>query len=238
MTGPRPVQIQPRNKPPKPEEANAHYANANMQALMSTAGDGPPPQPPPEIGTDGIFPDPDPTLFLASPHATNDPEVPEADTEPSSGAQGSILPTGHHPVSDADRPPSTRAEFSNQQKALQGPYPEVIDLFMGRTGEMPATGLLKIAKPVPPPPVVRTEVIIKHDLPTKQAAYKFVRETTVCLDGTMIIFRQNQIVYDVNLIDQLLRSGCDSIAPCEVAETFIQCPACRHQFPPSVGQGK
>lgn len=248
MSGPSKVTIQPRNKPPKPSEVAAHYQNQNAAAQASAvaaqvAADAPT-LPPEVLDNGGQFVDPDASL-ITNLVAAAPPEVPTPQPD-APAPQVPLLPPGNFGspipeplVNSTPKPPATRQEFQAQQRALNGPYPDIADIFTGKTGEVPLTGLVQPLQPAPPPPpVVRTEVVVKHELPDKQAAYKCIKETTVCLDGIMTVIPLGQIIYDVNLIDQLLTTGCDNFVPAEVAESFIRCPACRHEFPPSVGQSK
>jgi hypothetical protein len=145
------------------------------------------------------------------------------------------------PIQPENKPPSTHAEFRQQQAEQFNPnsYPDVADIFTGKAGPLwkPNTGIIDVraaqeaAMPPRPQALPPQEIVVKHELPDKALAYKAIRNFSCYLGSTMVSFFEGQVIYEISTIDQLLMGGCDSIVPVDTAENFIQCPACRHQFP-------
>lgn len=142
---------------------------------------------------------------------------------------------------EPDPPPNTRRQYEQEQRELEGPRPEITDIFTGMAGgEMPRTGFVGL-QPVPVAPQGNTkpleQVIVKHELPNLADAYKFTEQITAYVgrhgNGSQsITFAQGQILYDAELIEELLAGGVTCLVPVAMAQDFIQCPQCGHQFPP------
>ena len=135
-------------------------------------------------------------------------------------------------------PPKSRQEYLQQQQQMSGfyQYPDVAEVFSGKVpGVIP---LNHQEPPAPSLPTARTltEVTVHHQMPERARAYMALQQFTICFDGVTSTFLKDALIYDVNMIDYLLMTGCTMIAPaCEV-ENWIQCPNCRHNFPPEAGK--
>lgn len=132
------------------------------------------------------------------------------------------------------QPPKTREEYNRQQQQMSGnyQYPDVADVFSGR-----ATGIIPISsQPAPPPslPVQRVaqEVTVKHEMPDKALAYEATETFSCFMDGVMMTFLKGQTIYDFNIINYLLMTGCTKIAPSGEVENWLICPGCKHVGPP------
>jgi hypothetical protein len=133
------------------------------------------------------------------------------------------------------KPPSTRAEYERQFTYQNGEFPEVTDLFTGNVPQGMQPDAIVHFPPVGPPVIAAAappvQVIVEHRIPDQALAYKFTRAAHMQLDGSFHEWKANDIIYDVSVIQQILRSGFDGLVPLEVAKNFTECPMCHHQFP-------
>jgi hypothetical protein len=227
---PKQVNIQPRNTPPKPHERDQQFAQADAQAKALAAQA---PEAPREIIT-GPFPEPHIAALPKAPEPIPS-QVDLPTLTPSPVAGNSVLLT----PSEQERPvpPRTRQEYTIQQRAIdgQGEYPDVADIFVGKIpGETPSTGYLKTpSKPAPAPQPQKVEVVVKHELPEEARAYKVLQQRSAYIGDTFRVFQKDEIIYEVYVIDELLRGHADWIAPLMESKDWETCPRCSHTFPPT-----
>ncbi len=151
------------------------------------------------------------------------------------------------PPPPASKPPTTRAQYQAEQMAAQQDFPDVADLFLGKTGATPITGIVnpfeklekahlqaQAAQAAPP-----QEVVVRHELPEQRMAYVFTEDTTAYVTDCTQYFPKGKVLYEDWQIRPILEGGCRTLVPIESAENFVTCPCgCNHSFPLQAAPGR
>lgn len=175
------------------------------------------------------------------------PGVVTADALPKKAGRPSKRTAAHMPIQGPDRhgdepdpPPSTMRQYEREQRELDGPRPEITEIFANMVApHMPPTGF--VGQPVqyqalPTNDKPLETVIIKHDIQHKADAYQAVGQI-IAYVGTpgneqQVCITEGTIIDNISLVEDLIAGGCTLLKPVAMAKDYITCPQCRCQFPP------
>lgn len=155
------------------------------------------------------------------------------------GQQAAVMYDPHVIPAPLPAPPKTRQEYNQQQMVLNGggSYPDVADIFSNKIpGIIPLHNQSQAGLPTLPTQRIIQDVTVHHEMPERATAYQALEQFTLFMDGVSHTFLRGQLIYDVNVIDFMLMTKNNKIAPADEVADYITCPACKHHFPPTAGK--
>lgn len=178
------------------------------------------------------------------------PGVATADALPKKAGRPSKRTSAHMPIQGPDRhgdepdpPPSTMRQYEREQRELDGPRPEITEIFANMVApHMPPTGF--VGQPVqyqalPTNDKPLETVIIKHEVPSMADAYQFTEQVLAYIGSPgqeqLVTFKPGQILNmadNADLIEELISKGTSSLIPIAATQGFHTCPKCHHHFLP------